>query len=281
CEFDHADIYQDLLHIKKEFEKFLRLIPKNGQIIACIDDPTVRDILKANNFKAETYGVGVESHWHASEFSDTGNGIFVKIRKGADCVASGFLPLVGRHNVLNAVAAVAAVEKVGVLPQVAIDSLMSFKGVARRQQISNLNSNIMLVDDFAHHPSEVRETLMGFRLRFPNRRLIAVFEPRTNTSRRSIFQGKYVDSFMPANVIALRDPPEPWKAPPNDLFSSSQLARDLTERGKIARAFPDASSIIDFLISCIRSEDVVIVMSNGGFENLTLRLLTKVEDFEK
>ncbi len=281
CEFDHADIYKDLTHVREEFEKFLRLVPENGLILACNDDPVVRDILRVNNFRAETYGLSAESHWNVTEMSDTGAGIYATFTKSSDVIATGLLPVIGRHNVLNALAAVAAVGKIGIDPQKALNSLTLFKGVARRQQVSNVNSNITLIDDFAHHPSEVRETLAGFRLRFPQKRLVAIFEPRTNTSRRSIFQEEYVESFLPADVIALREPPDPWKAPDGDLFSSGQLADDLTARGKMARAFPDVSAIVDFVALCLRPEDVVIVMSNGGFENLIPRLSKRLEDFKR
>lgn len=279
CEFDHADIYQDLGQIRREFEKFLRLIPDSGLILACNDDSVVRHILEASHSKTETYGFRPDSTWNIAEARDTGAGVRAVFKRGATEIASGILPVIGRHNVLNALAAIAAVAKVGVVPQNAFTSLGSFKGVTRRQQVTRLNSGITLIDDFAHHPSEVRETLAGFRLRFPERRLIAVFEPRTNTSRRSIFQENYIESFLPADVIALRDPPDPWKAPEGDLFSSSLLAGELTKRGKIARAFPDANSIIDFLTLELRPDDVIIVMSNGGFENLILRLSKRLEDF--
>lgn len=281
CEFDHADIYKDLAHIRGEFEKFLRLVPERGVILACNDDPVVRDILNTNNFQAETYGLSAESYWNVTDMCDTGAGIYAVFTKGSNAIATGLLPVIGCHNVLNALAAVAAVEKVGIDPQKAMESLAFFKGVSRRQQVSHVNSDIMLIDDFAHHPSEVRETLAGFRLRFPKKRLVAVFEPRTNTSRRSIFQEKYVESFLSADVIALREPSDPWKAPEGDLFSSSRLADELTARGKTARAFPDAGSILDFLTLRLRPEDVVIVMSNGDFENLIPRLSKRLEDFKR
>lgn len=281
CEFDHADIYKDLPHIQREFEKFLRLIPVDGEIVACNDYASIREILEYNELESETYGLGEQSYWKVSKVDDTGTSIDVEFTKGLDRVASGSLPVLGRHNVLNALAAIAAVEKVGVDPQNALESLASFKGVARRQQVSYLNRGLTLVDDFAHHPSEVCETLKGVRFRFPHRRLIAVFEPRTNTSRRAIFQDKYVESFMSADLVLLRDPTDPWKAPDGDLFSSSRLADQLKSIGKEAFAFPDADSIIDFLMSCLKPGDVVTVMSNGSFENLMSRLSKKIEDFEK
>jgi UDP-N-acetylmuramate: L-alanyl-gamma-D-glutamyl-meso-diaminopimelate ligase len=278
CEFDHADIYRDLGQIRQAFESFLNLVPEEGAIIACNDDPVVREIIMGNHFRAETYGFRSDSSWNLSEVKDTGEGISVEFLRYGASVASGILPVVGRHNALNALAAVACTEKVGVEPSKAFESLTHFKGVLRRQQITPVCSGILLVDDFAHHPSEVRETLAGFRLRFPDRRIVAVFEPRTNTSRRSIFQDNYLEAFLLADLSVLREPPDPWKAPDGDLFSSSLLSNELEIRGKRARAFLETDSIIDFLTSELRPRDVVVVMSNGSFENLIPRLSKKMED---
>ena len=281
CEFDHCDIYHNILEIRTQFEKFLRLVPDHGSILACSDDPVVCDILQSNNFRAETYGLGPESFWNLSDIKDTGSGMHADFRKDQETFMTGTLPVIGRHNLLNALVSIAAVSKVGVEPRDAFDSLRSFRGVTRRQQTSCINANVTLIDDFAHHPSEVRETLAGFRLRFPGRRLVAVFEPRTNTSRRSIFQDTYIESFLQADLIALREPPDRWKAPQGDLFSSFKLAEELVKKGKVAQAFPDAKAIIDFLAVELQHDDVVIVMSNGSFENLIARLCARWEDHER
>ncbi len=281
CEFDHCDIYQNISEIRIQFEKFLSLVPDNGSILACSDDPVVCDIIRDNNFKAETYGLRSESLWGVSHIKDTGTGMHVNFTMNRKTFVTGTLPVVGRHNLLNALVSIAAVSKVGIDPLDAFNSLKSFIGVTRRQQIFTINHNITLIDDFAHHPSEVRETLAGFRLRFPGRRLVAVFEPRTNTSRRSIFQDTYVESFLQADLIALREPPDPWKAPEGDLFSSARLAEELVRKGKVAQAFPDANSIVDFLTGELQADDVVVVMSNGSFESLIARLRKRLEDCKR
>ncbi|MFH0959743.1 MAG: UDP-N-acetylmuramate--L-alanine ligase [Pseudomonadota bacterium] len=281
CEFDHCDIYQNIMEIRVQFEKFLGLIPESGSILAYNDDPVICDIIRSNNFRVETYGLSSEALWNLSDIKDTGSGMHADFNKDLKTLVTGTLPVIGRHNLLNALVSVAAVSKVGIEPRDALDSLRSFRGVARRQQTSCTDSNITLIDDFAHHPSEVRETLAGFRLRFPERRLVAVFEPRTNTSRRSIFQETYVESFLQADLIALREPPDPWKAPQGDLFSSVTLAQELVRRGRVAQAFPDANSIVNFLAVELRRGDVVIVMSNGNFENLIARLFERLEGDER
>lgn len=278
CEFDHSDIYRNVSEIRKQFENFLGLVPPDGSILACGDDPEISKMVATVGSKVETYGFGFESLWGISDVEDNGSSVYAKFTKSGSAVAKGALPVVGRHNVLNALVSIAAVSKVGISPEKSLESLKSFKGVARRQQSSFVNRNIMLIDDFAHHPSEVRETLAGFRLRFPDRRLVAVFEPRTNTSRRSIFQDAYVESFLQADLIVLREPPGAWKAPDGDLFSSVRLANDLVKRGKRAWAFENAACIMDFLALELQRDDVVIIMSNGSFENLLARLTEKLEE---
>jgi UDP-N-acetylmuramate: L-alanyl-gamma-D-glutamyl-meso-diaminopimelate ligase len=132
---------------------------------------------------------------------------------------------------------------------------------------------VVLIDDFAHHPTAVKATCSGVRSRFPDRRLVAVFEPRTNTSKRAIFQELYVPAFLDADVIVLREPRDVEAIPETDRFSSSMLASSLRELGKNAQAFADTDELIDFLVDELRPNDVALVMSNGSFDNLNGRLL--------
>ncbi len=131
---------------------------------------------------------------------------------------------------------------------------------------------ITVLDDFAHHPTAVAATLAAVRQGYPKRRLVAVFEPRTNTSRRAIFQEQYAQAFGDADLIIVREPPDLWKAPEDDRFSSAHLAADLTARGKQAIAFPDTDQLLAGLLSLLHQGDVALIMSNGGFDNLIPRL---------
>jgi UDP-N-acetylmuramate: L-alanyl-gamma-D-glutamyl-meso-diaminopimelate ligase len=182
------------------------------------------------------------------------------------------LPVVGTHNVLNALAAMAASAMVGVDPQTAMQSMASFKGVARRQEIVGEVAGITIVDDFAHHPTAARVTCEGIKKRYADRRLVAVFEPRTNTSRRAVFQAQYGASFSAADVVVLSEPRNVDTIPAADRFSSARLAHDLAAKGKEAASFADTDGILEFLGTKLDDGDVVLVMSNGNFDNLAGRL---------
>jgi len=281
CEFDHGDIFSDLQEIQDQFRAFGRLVPPEGRLIAFGDDALVRDITSAANGQVRTYGFGPLTDWRATDVEDVGAGIAMSVAKGHRIVAQGTLPVLGLHNVSNAVAAVAVAEAVGVDPQDSLNALSSFAGVRRRQEIVGQAAGIVVIDDFAHHPSEVRETCAAVRARFPGRRLVAAFEPRTNTSRRAFFQASYVPAFQSADLIAVREPRDPEKFPEADRFSSERLAVDLRSLGKQASAFEDTDRLLEFLSTELRESDVVLVMSNGNFDNIASRLVDALEEREK
>ena len=153
------------------------------------------------------------------------------------------------------------------------EALETFEGIKRRQEVSGQKRNITIIDDFAHHPTAVRETIKAVKPFYPDGRLVAVFEPRTNSSMRRVFQGSYPLSFDQADIVCIRKPPLLEKIPPLDRFSSEKLVDDLNNRGKSAHYFPETESIIDFLVKEARPGDVILIMSNGGFDNIHERLL--------
>lgn len=152
----------------------------------------------------------------------------------------------------------------------------TFEGVKRRQQIRGQKNQIMVMDDFAHHPTAVRETLEAVKSVYTSKRLIAVFEPRTNTSMRNVFQSIYPQSFDSADRICIRQPPLLEKIPVAERFSSEQLVADLKKRGKDAYFFEDTESIIEFIVRQAAPGDLILVMSNGGFDNIHQRLLDRL-----
>jgi UDP-N-acetylmuramate: L-alanyl-gamma-D-glutamyl-meso-diaminopimelate ligase len=152
-------------------------------------------------------------------------------------------------------------------------ALESFQGVRRRQEIRGVRKGITIIDDFAHHPTEVRETVAALRAAYPKRRLVAVFEPRSNTSRQRFFQETYISSFDGTDFVALREPPDPEKFPAGNRFSSKELALGLEALGKQARAFDSTDELIDFLVDFGKPGDIFLIMSNGGFDNIHERLL--------
>lgn len=273
CEFDHADIYRDLRQIEEQFRSFVGCIPPDGRLVLYGGDPVVTELARCSVAECARYGFGQGLEWTASDVKDVGNGIDATILKRGSRVCSGTLPVVGSHNVLNALAALAAVDCVGVTPEKALAALSSFRGVRRRQEILGEVAGVVVIDDFAHHPTAVRETCGGVRSRFPEARLVAVFEPGTNTSKRAIFQETYVQAFDPADLVVVRVPRKVENIQPEERFSSRRLASDLEMRGKEAEAFEDTDGILEHLGKVLVPGDVVLIMSNGSFDNLGTRLL--------
>ena len=188
------------------------------------------------------------------------------------------LPLPGRHNCLNALAVIALLHRLGFAPERILPAVASFEGVKRRQQIRGVARGITVVDDFAHHPTAVRATLDALRQSWPKDRLVVVFEPRTNSSRRAVFQQDYAEVFADADMVLIREITPLDGLPPDQQFSSKQLAEDLRARSVDAQAFPDTDAIIERLAPVCASGDKVIILSNGGFDNIHTRLLRRLEE---
>lgn len=278
CEFDHGDIYSSLEDIVEQFRAFAGLVSADGCVVAFGGDPRVMDIAFGSGRAVCTYGLDPAMDWSVGGFNDTPEGMHAVVLRKGKRAAEGTIPVVGVHNLLNATAAIAVADLAGIEPQAAMEALTEFKGVKRRQEIIGEESGVLIFDDFAHHPTAVKETCSAIRTRFPARRLVAVFEPRTNTSRRAVFQKDYISSFRAADLVVLREPREPEKFPEGDRFNSEQLAVDLRDLGKRARAFGDTDRIVEFLGGELRDRDVVLVMSNGSFDGLASRLAAVLKE---
>ncbi len=278
CEFDHADIYNNIQEIEDQFEAFCSMIPSTGNLIAYGDDPRVQRVIRSASAPVHTYGLKPGAEWTVEQDGDDPNGLNASFSRVGQKVASGTVAVLGYHNLLNATAAIAATAAVGVHPQRAVEALRTFQGVKRRQEILGQVGGITIIDDFAHHPTEVRATCSGVRRRFPDRRLVAVFEPRTNTSRRSIFQDLYVVSLLETDLAVLREPRGVDENPESDRFSSRRLAEELRAGDKEAFAFEDTDGILEYLVQKLQPGDVVLIMSNGSFDNLGARLLLGLKE---
>jgi tRNA-guanine transglycosylase/UDP-N-acetylmuramate:L-alanyl-gamma-D-glutamyl-meso-diaminopimelate ligase len=273
-EFDHADIYADLNAIKQAFSKLVALIPSEGVLVACTDWPAVIEVSAQARCKVVTYGESQGCQWQLADLSIDATGTrFTIVHLGEICGEARII-LSGRHNALNALGTLALCSHLGMGEDTVLKGLASCAGVKRRQEIRGEVAGVTIIDDFAHHPSEVKETLTALRSVYSGRRLIAVFEPRTNTSRRSVFQEVYTHSFSPADRVLVREVPDPEKAPPGDRFSSKKLVADLKDRGIDAAYFPDAGAILKDLTVNRSDGDVVVILSNGDFEGLVERLLS-------
>jgi UDP-N-acetylmuramate: L-alanyl-gamma-D-glutamyl-meso-diaminopimelate ligase len=271
-EYDHADIYPDLNRIIQAFESFLETVPATGRVLAWGDAPLVRQVCGRNHTPISFYGLNGDVVWRATAIRPAPGGMNFTVLRDGTPWGEFFLPMVGEHNVLNALAALAALSEVGAAPEALKEVLPGFQGVRKRQEIAGEFAGILVVEDFAHHPTAVAVTLAAVRQAYPARRLVAAFEPRTNTSRRKIFQEPYARAFRDADLILVREPPDLWKVEPEEQFSSRQLVADLQAGGKAALYFVDTDQLLAGLLQHLRPGDVVLVMSNGDFNHLVPRL---------
>ncbi len=277
-EFDHADIFTDLDMIKRSFIELVGLLPTNGLIVAYDDDPVVREIIGTAKCKVATYGQGDKSEWQLADFKSQGLASTFSVYHFGKFFETFTLPMPGLHNGLNATAVIALIHSLGFSAGEIRNGLSSFQGVKRRQQIRGEVNSITVIDDFAHHPTAVKETVHALKMAWPKRRLVTVFEPRTNSSRRSIFQKQYEKAFDYADVVVVREHLPLDNVPLEKQFSSVRLVESLQQSGKEAYYFPDTDQIIAFLAKFAGPGDVVAILSNGGFENIHQRLLDKLQE---
>ena len=276
-EFDHADIFDSLEDIKKSFRLLLRLIPQNGLIAANGDDANVHDVLKSAFSPVLKFGLGEACDVRAVdiEVSESGTKFVVhnKTQKNYPNSQKFALKLSGAYNVLNALGVIVLARHNGISDKNIQAAFDSFKSVRRRQELRGEVNGIAVYDDFAHHPTAIRETIAAIRQKHPGRRLIAVFEPRSNTSVRNIHQQALIDSFSEADEVILTTLHRLEKIPAGERLEIKQVLKSLIKQKISAFEFPEVKEIIAHLKANCRTGDVVLIMSNGKFDNIHQRLL--------
>jgi len=272
-EFDHAEMFPDLPAVKEAFRRLVAIVPPDGLLVYCADDPNVREVVDGARSPLVPYGCGRgegfrghvrEAGEEGMEFEVSRNGVLFGVYRS---------PLTGLHNLRNMLGVIAVAHHRGIAAAVIGEGLKTFAGMKRRQDVRGMAAGVTVIDDFAHHPTAVRATLAATRDRYPGRRVWAVFEPRTNTTRRSVFQEEYARSFDDAGRIVVAAVDHPERAPEGRRFSVERLVDDLKTRGKDADYIPAVPDIVDFLLRETRRDDVVLVMSNGSFGGLHEKLL--------
>ena len=266
-EFDHADIYRDLDHVIHSFRRLIALIPADGLLIANGDDPRVSHERQAAACRTETYGYDADNLWRAVDLAVQESFTRLLILHGGEAVPFS-TSLYGRHNIANLLGAVALGRSLDIPWRTLEKAAMTFRGVKRRQEVIGERNGVLVLDDFAHHPTAVRETIQAVKDKYRGRRLIAVFEPRSNSSRRNIFQRDYALSFDRADRTFIPEPPLMDGIPIEERFSSRQLVSDLNRRGLEASHHETTDLLLQSLVREVRIGDVVLIMSNGGFDGL-------------
>jgi UDP-N-acetylmuramate: L-alanyl-gamma-D-glutamyl-meso-diaminopimelate ligase len=279
-EFDHADIYRDEEAYKFAFARFINLIPKNGVLIAGWDSPIMRELAPKSFAPVESFAYGDETkppagqpHWHARdvEFSERGT----RFRAFRSDKEWGYVdtPLAGAFNVRNVLAVIAASEAVKADPDGVREGLRTFASVKRRMEVRGEVRGVVVIDDFAHHPTAIRETIDAIMQKYKGRRIVAVFEPRSYTAQRREFQDEYVKAFQGADEIVFAALFRPDRYTKETALDLDQLVRDLGSMGKGAKQLKDADAIVSDLAPRLKERDVVLIMSNGGFGGIHQKLL--------
>ena len=279
-EFDHADIYRDEEAYKFAFARFINLIPKNGVLVAGWDSPITRELAPKSLAPVESFGYGEESnppagqvHWHARdvEFSEKGTR-FRAFRSDEEWGAID-TPLAGAFNVRNVLAVIAAGESIKADRDGIREGLRTFTSVKRRMEVRGEIRGVVVIDDFAHHPTAVRETIDAIRQKYAGRRIVAVFEPRSYTAQRREFQNDYINAFAGADEVILAGLFHPERYTAETAINPVEMVRAWESSGKTARSLKDADAIVKDLTPRLKERDVVLVMSNGGFGGIHQKLL--------
>jgi len=270
-EYDHADIFENLEAIRKSFSHFIRLIPRNGLLLGNGDDSNVAPLLNVTHCPVKRFGLG------------EGNAVGAfNIRYGP--TASEFeipsfkfhLNLAGELNVRNAMAVIACGKHCGLKNHQIQSAFDTFKGIKRRMEVRGIAGGVTVVDDFGHHPTAIRETLKALRLKYPRERIWAVFEPRSNTTRRNVFQTELVGAFADADAVVVAEVARLEQLAADQRLDPEKLIRDLSASGRNAAYLPDVDSIVAHVSKGAQGGDVVCVFSNGGFGGIHGKLLERL-----
>ncbi|MFP5353580.1 MAG: UDP-N-acetylmuramate--L-alanine ligase [Gemmatimonadota bacterium] len=277
-EFDHADIYRDLAHYESAFARLGEVMPMDGWLGVAASYPRAVEIARASTkAKVRTYAWDRTADYrgHDARFSEAGTRFTIDAPDGES--VDVMLPMSGFHNLENATGVYAVARSLGLSPAAIATGLATFRGVKRRQEPRGEIGGVLVIDDFAHHPTAVRKTILALRQRYPTRRLWAVFEPRSNTSRRNIHQAEYATAFDEADVVTIRLPEPHDKVPADQQLDVPAIVRAIEGRGIPAVAHADVEVLVRQVAEGARANDLVLVMSNGAFGGFIPSLMAALE----
>jgi len=278
-EFDHADIYADLEQVKIAFKRLVNLVPRRGVIVAYDGNANVTECASRALCRVERYGFTADADWRIENLRHEGGKSLWEVHRKGALWAEFEMSVAGEHNVLNATAAAALASNHGVPMEAVQEALVSFLSVKRRLEVRAVIDGITIIDDFAHHPTAIRETLRALRQAYPASRLWAVLEPRSNTLRRNVFERELVESLALADRVILDSVYQQQRIPEGERLHPEQVIAALNAEGTPAELCADVPAIVDSLDRQLQSGDVVAILSNGGFdgiyEKLPARLLQR------
>ncbi len=273
-EFDHADIFENVAAIQTSFKRLINLIPRNGQLLANGDDPNLAPLLNVTHCPIKRFGLGDDNSVHAFNLK------LAPTCSEFEIPSFKFhLNLVGELNVRNALAVVACAKHCGLKNHQIQSAFDTFKGIKRRMEVRGISGGVIVVDDFAHHPTAIRETLRALRIKYPTEKLWAIFEPRSNTTRRNVFQTELAFAFADADAVVVAQVARLEQLAPQERLDPKRLMEDLQGIGKPAAYLPDVDAIVEHVAKNVQGGDVVCVFSNGGFGGIHAKLLRRLGSF--
>jgi UDP-N-acetylmuramate: L-alanyl-gamma-D-glutamyl-meso-diaminopimelate ligase len=274
-EFDHADIYADLDALKIAFRRLINIVPRSGLIVAGVDSPVVQELIPAAFSRVATAGIGI-GEWQATQIHLTAEGMAFDVVKADALVGHFTISIPGTFNVQNALGAIIVAKELGIENDVIQSGLSTFKSVKRRLEVRGEVNGVRVYDDFAHHPTAVQETLRAVRERNPSARIWAVFEPRSQTCRRRVFEQAFIESFGQADFTVIAQVFSASHLKPEETLSPDRVAEGIRARGGYASTFPSTGEIVSHLAKEVRAGDHVVIMSNGGFDNIHNKFLERL-----
>ncbi|MCK5310786.1 MAG: UDP-N-acetylmuramate:L-alanyl-gamma-D-glutamyl-meso-diaminopimelate ligase [Desulfobacteraceae bacterium] len=274
-EFDHADIFNNLDHIKGVFKNFLKKLKPDSLLIASGENQSLNDIFEFANCKIEKYGQN-SKFWSFDNYKVESGKAFFEIKTPGKAVIGIETSLMGKHNIMNTLSVACAANTLCISEQVFKNAMKKFTGIKRRQEIRGIKNGVIVMDDFAHHPTAVKETIAAVKPFYTQGRIIIIFEPGTNTSMRDIFQTIYPESFEEADIVCIKEPSGIAKIPVKERLSAKKLVKDIMAKGIEALYFQETDAIVAFITKQAIKGDLVLVMSNKGFDNIHLRILNNL-----
>jgi UDP-N-acetylmuramate: L-alanyl-gamma-D-glutamyl-meso-diaminopimelate ligase len=274
CEFDHADIYRDLQAVKEAFDQLMKLVPVDGTLLSCAEESNVMELrMNCHAKKNFTYGIS-KGDYRAKNIRVDEKGSDFEVQFQEKSLGNFQVSLSGDYNVLNTLAVIGLSHQLGWDLSKVCEALKTFEGVKRRQEVLGEPRGILVIEDFAHHPTAVRETVKGIKSKYKGRKVFGVFEPRSATSRRKVFQKDYVEAFKECDVTMLARAFDQSKIDAGNRFSSEELIADLKALGHQAGVYDNVDQIVADLVKQAKAKDLILIMSNGGFDNIYQKLLT-------